>query len=137
VSGRAYSTMKSPNAPLRKRPIPSQPRHSKIPKETEIRDAETLGTKAALACFLPGLETGAPLRKAATPRDFQRQPGKSPFGGDWVVAEAADRNASRQAEFPANRENNREFFNFGPFSAILASIRQATSMACSEILYAM
>jgi hypothetical protein len=43
--------------------------------------AETLRTKEALSCFLPGLETSAWLRKAATPRHFRHQPGKSPFGG--------------------------------------------------------
>jgi len=56
-------------------------RRQKIPKETEISDAETLRTKATLSCYLPGLETRAPLRKAPTPRHFGYQPGKSPFGG--------------------------------------------------------
>ena len=50
-----------------------------IPKETEISGAETLRTKATLSRFLPGLETDARLRKAATPRHFRRSPGKSSF----------------------------------------------------------
>src|SRR5712692_817206 len=41
-----------------------------------------------------------------------------------------------RVKFPANRENNREFFNFGPNFAILVSNRRATSMACREIPYA-
>jgi hypothetical protein len=49
-------------------------------KETEISDAETVRTKAAFSCFLSRMETHARLRKAATPRHFRRQPGKSPFG---------------------------------------------------------
>ena len=61
---------------------------AEIAEETEISDAETLRTKAALSCVLPGLETGARLRKAATPRHFPRQPGKSPFGGTaWWARE--------------------------------------------------
>jgi hypothetical protein len=40
-------------------------------------------------------------------------------------------------KFPANREINREFFKFGPVSAILASNRPANSIACSTIPYAM
>ena len=38
-------------------------------------------------------------------------------------------------KFPANRENNREFLDFGPFSAILVSNRRANSMACKKIPY--
>src|SRR5215204_4474353 len=36
-------------------------------------------------------------------------------------------------KFPENREFNREFFNFGPFSAILATNRRGNPMACSKI----
>jgi hypothetical protein len=38
-------------------------------------------------------------------------------------------------KFPANREINREFFNFGPNSAILMSIRYAIPMAYGKIPY--
>jgi hypothetical protein len=31
---------------------------------------------------------------------------------DWMVADAVPPNWSPRAEFPANRENNREFFDF-------------------------
>ena len=41
-----------------------------------------------------------------------------------------------QPKFPANRENNREFCRIGPNYSILASIRRANSMACSQIPYA-
>jgi hypothetical protein len=37
--------------------------------------------------------------------------------------------------FGDNREFNREFFDFRPFSAILACNRCAKSMACSKIPY--
>src|SRR6266478_6083379 len=40
-------------------------------------------------------------------------------------------------KFPVIREINREFFKFGPFSAILAPNRPANSIACSKIPYAM
>jgi hypothetical protein len=40
-------------------------------------------------------------------------------------------------KFPDNREFNREFFKFGPFSTNLASNRPAISIACSKIPYAM
>jgi hypothetical protein len=38
-------------------------------------------------------------------------------------------------QFPDNREFNREFFDFRPFSAILAWNLWAISMACSKIPY--
>jgi hypothetical protein len=41
------------------------------------------------------------------------------------------------SKFPANREFNREFFEFGLPSAILAPNRPANSIACSKIPYAM
>jgi hypothetical protein len=37
------------------------------------------------------------------------------------------------SQFPVNREFNREFFKFGPFSAILAPNKLANSNACSKI----
>jgi hypothetical protein len=37
------------------------------------------------------------------------------------------------SQFPANREFNREFFKFGPFSAILAPNQPANSNACGKI----
>jgi hypothetical protein len=40
-------------------------------------------------------------------------------------------------KFPANREFNREFFKFGPFSAILAPNKPANSNACSKIPWQM
>jgi hypothetical protein len=40
-----------------------------------------------------------------------------------------------QGKFPDNREFNREFFDFRPFSAILARNLWAISMACSKIPY--
>jgi hypothetical protein len=39
-------------------------------------------------------------------------------------------------KFPDNREINRDFFDFGPLSAIYASNRRAHSMACKQIPYA-
>jgi hypothetical protein len=48
---------------------------------------------------------------------------------------SADR-TSLHAKFPDNREFNREFFKFGPFSAILVYNRQANSIACRKIPYA-
>jgi hypothetical protein len=57
------------------------PSNSRSASDVTVTDVETLRTKRVLSCFLPGLETGARLRKAATPRHFRRQPGKSPFGG--------------------------------------------------------
>jgi hypothetical protein len=72
-----------------------------IPKETEISDAETFRTKAALSGFLPGLETGARLRKAATPRHFRRQPGKSPFAGTgWWARQDSKLQPDHQSEAP-------------------------------------
>ena len=50
------------------------------------------------------------------------------------VAEAVRYNLS-QGKFPDNREFNREFFDFRPFSVILARNRCAKSMACSKIPY--
>jgi hypothetical protein len=41
-----------------------------------------------------------------------------------------------QPKFPANRENNREFFNFWPFWAILAANRRANSCGYNKIPYA-
>src|SRR5712692_10690292 len=54
----------------------------------------------------------------------------------WVADDAVRCAPVSAAKFPENRENNREFFNFGPNFAILASNRRATSMACREIPYA-
>ena len=50
------------------------------------------------------------------------------------VADAVRYNLS-QGKFPDNREFNREFFDFRPFSAILARNLWAISMACSKIPY--
>jgi hypothetical protein len=59
------------------------------------------------------------------------------FAPDCVVADAVLIGPVSKSKFPDNREINREFFNFGPFSAILAPNRQANSIACSKIPYAM
>jgi hypothetical protein len=40
-------------------------------------------------------------------------------------------------KFPDNREINREFFKFGPFSAIPAPNQRANSIACRRIPYEM
>jgi hypothetical protein len=40
------------------------------------------------------------------------------------------------AEFPDNREFNREFLIFGPFSTILVSKTRTNSAVCSKIPYA-
>jgi len=40
-------------------------------------------------------------------------------------------------EFPDNREINREFCKIRPSAAILTPVRQANSMVCNEIPYAM
>ena len=40
-------------------------------------------------------------------------------------------------KFPDNREINREFFKFGPFSGILAPNQRANSIACRRIPYEM
>jgi hypothetical protein len=86
-----------------------------IPQETEISDAETLRTKAALSCFPPGLETGARLRKAATPRHFRRQLGKSPFAGTawWRRQLTATRLGKANSLFI--RELTGNFSKMGPF----------------------
>jgi hypothetical protein len=52
-----------------------------------------------------------------------------------VVVDAFRCNRS-PPEFPDNRENNREFFKFGPFSAILAPNRRVNSASYNEIPYA-
>jgi hypothetical protein len=50
----------------------------------------------------------------------------------WMTT-TTGRPALSASQFPANREFNREFFKFGPFSAILAPNQQANSNACSKI----
>ena len=46
------------------------------------------------------------------------------------------RTGLRGPNFPDNREFNREFLFFRPFSAILVSKTQANSVVCSKISYA-
>ena len=52
---------------------------------------------------------------------------------DCVADEAVSGEPVSEARFPANREFNREFFKFVPFSAILAPNQRANSNSCSKI----
>src|ERR1700738_394702 len=53
------------------------------------------------------------------------------FEADSLADETVNGEPVSASGFPANREFNREFFKFGPFSAILASNQRANSSACS------
>src|SRR5580700_1559806 len=62
--------------------------YGEFPKETEIGEVETLGAKGPFAASTCDPETGARSRKAAIPRHFAHEPGKSPFGGTgWWARE--------------------------------------------------
>jgi hypothetical protein len=55
---------------------------------------------------------------------------------EWVVADAVTVEPVSIPQFPANRENNREFCRFRPSGAILSANRQANSEGCNKIPYA-
>jgi hypothetical protein len=72
------------------------------------------------------------------PRLFERQePRQKRRLLNFVLSNLADETVNGEpvsaSGFPANREFNREFFKFGPFSAILASNQRANSNACIKI----
>jgi hypothetical protein len=58
---------------------------------------------------------------------------KSAQRPDCVADEPVSGEPVSASQFPANREFNREFFKFGPFSAILAPNQRANSNACGKI----
>ena len=88
----------------------------------------------------PAAETGnastAPA-KVAEHRGFFERPQEIVFVQDCVVVDAFQIGPVSNLKFPDNREINREFFKFGPFSAILAPNRRANSIACRRIPYEM
>src|SRR5215203_2531452 len=55
---------------------------------------------------------------------------------NWLADETVHCEPVSASKFPANRETNRDFCEFGPNSAIRASNRAASSMPCSQIPYA-
>jgi hypothetical protein len=71
----------------------------------------------------------AEMRRAASPVDMVVRPTA------WLMTQSGS-DPSLHLQFPDNREFNREFFDFGPFSVILAPNRWANSMACGKIPYA-
>jgi hypothetical protein len=60
----------------------------------------------------------------------------SEIGGTAWWRTQSHSNLSPPAEFPANREINREFGRIYPLDAILKADTRANSEACSEIPYA-
>jgi hypothetical protein len=52
---------------------------------------------------------------------------------DFVVVEAVPPNRSPYGQFPANRENNWEFFDSGPFRRKLAAKTRALSINYEQI----
>jgi hypothetical protein len=87
----------------------------------------------------PPAETGndAPARaNVGEIRGFFQRPQETKFARNCVVAQALRRNQSPTPNSLLNREINREFFDFGPFWAILASNRRANSDGYNEIPYA-
>jgi hypothetical protein len=82
-------------------------------------------TPKCSALSSPTVPTG--LKSSNSTISPARIPPDEPVSGEPVSA----------TQFPANREFNREFFKFGPFSAILAPNQRANSNACSKIPYKM
>jgi hypothetical protein len=74
--------------------------------------------------------------KVAEHRGFFERPQEIVFVQDCVVVDALLIGPVSNPKFPDNREINREFFNFGPFYAILAPNQRANSSACRKIPYA-
>jgi hypothetical protein len=72
--------------------------YGEFPKETEIGEVETLGAKGPFAASTCDPETGARSRKAAIPRHFAHEPGKSPFGGTgWWTRQDSNLQTDRYA----------------------------------------
>jgi hypothetical protein len=67
---------------------------------------------------------------------YSSETGKHRLASDCVVVDAAWIEPVSTAEFPANRENNREFCGFWRSAAILTRNRRASSMVSNLIPYA-
>jgi hypothetical protein len=70
------------------------------------------GAEIAVGSARPFAETKCP-RASPLIRVHSPKVGKSPFDWDCVVADAVGFEPVSTMEFPANREINREFFDFG------------------------
>jgi hypothetical protein len=53
-------------------------------------------------------------------RAYLSPPENGPFGADWVAVHAVLGEPSSSRKFPANRENNSEFWKFSPQVEVLA-----------------